>query len=345
MESPSNPLARLNPIRFQCHSRFLRLPVGETTQFRLSLHIGKEFFPLPRKNDRWLRIAFESIRYSLDECLLLNEVRIHQQVLFESDIFNADGRTINKRYLTLRAIGQQWSSYRFGLQRPSHKSMTLWCKALRHLTPGGRRPQSLGDFQTTSHVVWNWRYDPQRDFLYHIHPSGPIQYRKVADVRRARHSLYSPFGPCKENMTSLSWCSTQASQTPAVSLLSSTSPPPPPPMPRHFHDLLSQWPNQRMWSNLRYTGDGQWLYKAIENNTLLCVADGSYIREIHPNLCAAAVIIECSSGGSRLSLSFTDTSPVANAYRGELLGLMAIHLILYSADRTRPGLSGTVNIY
>jgi hypothetical protein len=92
-------------------------------------------------------------------------------------------------------------------------------------------------------------------------------------------------------------------------------------------------------------GGGQWLYKAIEINTLLCAADGSYIREIHPNLCAAAVIIKCSSGGGRLSLSFTDTSPVANAYRGELLGLMAIHLILYSADRTRPGLTGTVDIY
>lgn len=56
-------------------------------------------------------------------------------------------------------------------------------------------------------------------------------------------------------------------------------------------------------------GSGQWLYKAIENITLLCADDGSYMREIHPNLCAAAVIIKCSSGGGRLSLSFTDTSP------------------------------------
>jgi hypothetical protein len=35
----------------------------------------------------------------------------------------------------------------------------------------------------------------------------------------------------------------------------------------------------------------------------------------------------------------------ACAYRGELLGLLAIHLILLSTHKMRPGLTGLVNIY
>jgi hypothetical protein len=42
--------------------------------------------------------------------------------------------------------------------------------------------------------------------------------------------------------------------------------------------------------------------------------------------------------------SFLDALLVANAYRGELLGLMAIHLILLSIDRVHSNLSGSVEV-
>ena len=94
-----------------------------------------------------------------------------------------------------------------------------------------------------------------------------------------------------------------------------------------------------------YTGDGTWLYQAILDATLLCVLDGSYIRELQPDLCSTTIMMECSQGRGCLSLAFTDRSPFTNAFRGELLRLMAIHLLLHSLNITRPNLTGSVQIH
>ena len=40
-----------------------------------------------------------------------------------------------------------------------------------------------------------------------------------------------------------------------------------------------------------------------------------------------------------------ESSKVANAYRGELLGLMAIHLILLAANKVWPTLQGQAKVY
>ena len=116
-------------------------------------------------------------------------------------------------------------------------------------------------------------------------------------------------------------------------------------MPDHFHELITSWPNQTIWKNLSYMGDGKWLYEANSRSTLLCISDGSYIREFHPIVCSAAIIMECTRGGGRLTLTFANRSNLANAFRGELLGLMAIHLILVSLHKSRPNLTGAVQIH
>ena len=88
-----------------------------------------------------------------------------------------------------------------------------------------------------------------------------------------------------------------------------------------------------------------WIRHAIQKRTLVCVTDGSYIKQLCPHLCSAAVILECSQGRGRLILSFPEHSKNANAYRGELLGLMCIHLLLLSFNLSWPGLKGSVDIY
>ena len=73
--------------------------------------------------------------------------------------------------------------------------------------------------------------------------------------------------------------------------------------------------------------------------------DGSYMREMYPNICSAAFILECREGSGRIVGSFSEGSTHANAYRGELMGLMAIHLILKAADQLWPGLCGRVVVF
>ena len=84
--------------------------------------------------------------------------------------------------------------------------------------------------------------------------------------------------------------------------------------------------------------------EAIANETLIAVIDGSYLKEIYPHNNSAAFVFECSRGRGRLWGSFAEHTPDAGSYRGELLGLMAIHLILRGVNVVLPNLRGSVLI-
>jgi hypothetical protein len=75
------------------------------------------------------------------------------------------------------------------------------------------------------------------------------------------------------------------------------------------------------------------------------VTDGSYMKDLYPNINLAAVVLECSRGRGRIWCSFPEASRVACSYCGELVGLMAIHLILLAINEINLGLMGSVRIY
>jgi hypothetical protein len=97
--------------------------------------------------------------------------------------------------------------------------------------------------------------------------------------------------------------------------------------------------------NMASEDGGKWLEEAIKDNSLVCITDGSYIREMCPHLCSAAVILECTKGRWKLVVAMSEKYKQANAYRGELLGLMAVHLLLLAVNQTNPDLEGSAHIY
>ena len=66
---------------------------------------------------------------------------------------------------------------------------------------------------------------------------------------------------------------------------------------------------------------------------------------LHPDICLAAFIFECSKGRGRLVGSFPQKTLSANAYTGELLGLTTIYLIMLSVNKMNPTLNGLVHIF
>jgi hypothetical protein len=66
------------------------------------------------------------------------------------------------------------------------------------------------------------------------------------------------------------------------------------------------------------------------------VTDGSYIREHYQDLCFAAFILECKCSVGHVVGAFTDASIKANTFHGELLGLMAVHLLLLAVNTVFP---------
>ena len=75
------------------------------------------------------------------------------------------------------------------------------------------------------------------------------------------------------------------------------------------------------------------------------MTDGLYIKELYPDLCSAAFVLECSKDRGKIFGSFPEQSVAAGAYRGELLGLMEIHLILIAVNKVSPILQGRAQIY
>ncbi len=83
--------------------------------------------------------------------------------------------------------------------------------------------------------------------------------------------------------------------------------------PDHFLDVLREWGCTCMWHILQTEGDNDWIERAIKDDSLMAVTDGSFIRELYPELCSAAFILECTKGRGQLVGSFLEKSSVANA--------------------------------
>jgi hypothetical protein len=91
-------------------------------------------------------------------------------------------------------------------------------------------------------------------------------------------------------------------------------------------------------------GNISWLADAIADNSLTAVTDGSYMKDTYPHLNSAAFVFECTKGRDQLWGSFVEHSPDAGSYQGELLGLMAIQLILKAINEVNTYLKGSVHI-
>lgn len=65
----------------------------------------------------------------------MNKVRQHQQVVYDSDVFDASGTSIDSKYLALRQPGAQWSEWKFGKQFIMPAKFKLWQEALEQLAP------------------------------------------------------------------------------------------------------------------------------------------------------------------------------------------------------------------
>jgi hypothetical protein len=88
-----------------------------------------------------------------------------------------------------------------------------------------------------------------------------------------------------------------------------------------------------------------WIAEAIKHNTLLAVTDGFFMSKMYPDMNSCAFIMECTQGRGKLVGSFPEQSRSAGAYRGELLGLLSIHLILLAVNTVHTNISGSAHIY
>jgi hypothetical protein len=80
-------------------------------------------------------------------------------VIFKSNIFDASGRALDRRYLKRRPAGEVWSTLLFPQEQPSAKDFQLWKSAFQLLALRGRPDHRMGGFVAKGHKIWEWRYD------------------------------------------------------------------------------------------------------------------------------------------------------------------------------------------
>jgi hypothetical protein len=69
------------------------------------------------------------------------------------------------------------------------------------------------------------------------------------------------------------------------------------------------------------------------------------MKELYPSLNSAAFVFKCTKERGQLMGSFVKHTRDVCSYRGELLGLMAIHLILLAVNKCNPDLPGSIQIF
>jgi hypothetical protein len=202
----------------------------------------------------------------------------------------------------------------------------------------GLRRQAWVPTKVEGHKLWEWQVVENRGRLYrqkgdHVEVYGHVQRGRYTHICTSRS------GKMRGNMA------TVEEGTPGMKKICSVASSPNRPIaPTDFLDVLRGWGQIWIWEDLKVIGGTDWVAQAISKNSVLAVTDGSYIKEQYPNLCSAAFILECTQGQGRLLGAFAEASVAANAYHGELLGLMAVHLLLLVVGTTSPSLRGSVAI-
>lgn len=306
----------------------------------VDLEVDYPEIPFPRENDLTImQIAF-MLGYSGSVLEAINRCRLFVCAIFLSDVTNAQGTRIDYGRCGREVDHTPSSSYRFPTTRPSDSDWKEWQLFWeRYCLPDGSLPRSLGKWIHPSHKSWVWMYDPQQDRLCEISSDGAWLYYPTGDgngVTTRRMNIYGRTGYEDDlDTTRLVPTSVTTGEMGSVHRLGIG-----PPLARDdgeesgtFWDFLRSWKGEWMWESARAPSDMADVVHSIENGTAVFVTDGSYNRKTRSDLSAAGWVLYCRQKKKiLLTNSFHEVSRGAGSYRGELLGLLSIHLFLAAIE-------------
>ena len=255
--------------------------------FKLHISFNDIKLTFPRARDKWLMKEFIRAGYSSTQLVRLNRVRKFQQVVFLSCVLGASGKQLEKRYLLRRPAGCKWSTLDFPVEKPPRKDFRLWADALRQIVPECGIPDRLGDFAHRGYKIWEWRVDHANGCLTQAKGARMTTYRLSSQARyfnRAnRWDVHRRNQPVDSRGT---LCTVDIVSATTVSIASELATPLPQLDEHHtnFLDVLATWGQTWMWDSLKVVGEENWIHGAIRRGTLRAVTDGSYIKELHPEI-------------------------------------------------------------
>ena len=99
-----------------------------------------------------------------------------------------------------------------------------------------------------------------------------------------------------------------------------------------FIEHLKNYGGEWFWEDIQWPDGTEWMAEAMKNGTLTSVTDGSYMEHLHRNMSGAGWIIQDRASGKRVQVSLAEWSTTAGSYRGKLLGMLAVRVLLLAAE-------------
>lgn len=303
------------------------------------LRVDYPVIPFPRENDLTIMYIATSLGYRGERLRSINRCRLFCNAIFLSDLAAANGKRLDPRYISNAATHALSSSYNFPREQPSDDDWAEWRAFWQsYCLSDGTLPRSLGKWIHLSHRRWEWFYDEASDLLQQRSPDDTIWcFRRCLDaeslgsVTRSQ-DCYARVGCLQSGHGIKGLPATVEISADGLVTIRSTGPPlllAEPVGEESFWTFLKAWGGEWMWDD-RHMPDGfDAVVDAIFSGTAIYVTDGSYNRPLREDLDGAGWLIYCTSRKRIIfTSSFCESSKYAGSYRGELLGLLAIHVFL-----------------
>ena len=85
-----------------------------------------------------------------------------------------------------------------------------------------------------------------------------------------------------------------------------------------FVEFLKSWKGEWMWNGLRLTEDPSWVAECLKNKILVCVPDGSYNKQVAPDVCSAGWVMACTQTKRQILGILIERSAYAGKYHNTI---------------------------
>ena len=279
---------------------------------------------------------------------ILNRVRICLQITSLADMVTGDGKYIREPIRNARRQNDRKSSLDWGIEKPTRAHLRLWKKSIADLvvSENGRIDIELGDWINKPSWTEEWRWMPTSDILAKSVSGRWNIYKPIRSNSGIRTNKYA----YSENVPTISEDSYKASVTcvgidvvkyegskKIISYLTPSK------RIQKVHETALHY-----WFNLtsKCLFPLPIILDALMDNNCFFATDGSYMPNLDETRCSGSWLLMHLNGKKLLvGTSFLHYSS-ANAYVGELLGLLGSLLSLrYLLVRYKRNIQHTIQIH
>jgi hypothetical protein len=145
--------------------------------FDITLHMSFPTNAPPWECNQVIIEIIFSENFNFTEITRINRCRVYLQTLFLLDIMTADEKYL-EHFVFDPGSNTPCSRYTFLREKPTRQDWDLWVDFWHGFTTtGGKLKMPLGGWTNSTHRIWNWYYNKERDKLYHINGTT-IKYFK-----------------------------------------------------------------------------------------------------------------------------------------------------------------------